>query len=797
MVLTLEKIPTGIKLPLYRGVEMINAAIEAADKAKTDSIQAKDSANQAVTTANEANQKSDYVQTQLDTVTGEGTIDPAVEQMKVGSDGTTVYASPDERVRKENQLLTTQMVDIDQQKAEKTDVNSLQSKIDSFQTSQDVSPNKDLEVVGLRTNKYGITFPASTNRIEEIEKSFNGSKNLYDETYKKLNKFCTGGTISAPTYIDNTSYNVTEVINVTAGKTVYFSNNGVAAVVRRVSLYNADGTYNTISEGLNSISSTTIPTGVTYMIVTYSNGYTKFQVEYDGVTTYGKFGLSLKEDKIDLTNTLNRITDTENKLEQAFTTSKNLYDASLVTSGKFMGTNGVPTVNASYKYSGKLPVIVGKTLHFSNDGVAVQARIVTAYNGDSVLSANSINYADTYLVPVNCTHVIVSYSSSYNKFQVEYDQVTVYAPYGIQIKDELLPDNPSVTSTIYADIPDHIYVASGRTIELYNNQVCINADKYRINWVCNVGKNLKRKFSVTGTDGNIGNYNLTLQVVDDDLNTVYSKAVTLHIVSNVMANSVNIAPIGDSLTNSKIWLKEMNDLSNGKILPVGTRNTGYTATDGVTMIKHEGRSGWAASTYLGNNSYTYDTNGAGSENPFWNPSTSKFDFAYYKTTYGVSPNAVMLFLGTNGITVNPDSNAGSIKGIVDAIRVSESTMPIFIVNIPYRSDQDGIGNTVSTDGYTQLNVGRYKYNEDMAVFNLASKLKELLSGDANVHFIPVGITHDSEYNYGTKTVAVNPRSTISEIIPADGVHPQDVNGVNAGYLQFADTMFSTIKGIVG
>src|SRR5690606_2175265 len=57
---------------------------------------------------------ANLVQTQLDQVTGASTIDPAVEQMKVGSDG-TIYNSPDERVRTEHQSVVSQLAQTGQE----------------------------------------------------------------------------------------------------------------------------------------------------------------------------------------------------------------------------------------------------------------------------------------------------------------------------------------------------------------------------------------------------------------------------------------------------------------------------------------------------------------------------------------------------------------------------------------------------------------------------------------------------------------------------------------------------------
>lgn len=182
-------------------------------------------------------------------------------------------------------------------------------------------------------------------------------------------------------------------------------------------------------------------------------------------------------------------------------------------------------------------------------------------------------------------------------------------------------------------------------------------------------------------------------------------------------------------------------------------------------------------------SYTYEDEGV---NPFWNPGTSEFDFAYYKTNSLVDPDVVQIFLGTNDMAIDPTVNAGNIKTIVDRIRVADATIPIYVVYTLYRGDQDGIGNQLSTDGYS-AGSGIWKLQEDRKVYNLMVKLNDLLKSYTKLYFIPISLTHDSEYNFGSVETPVNLRATNTELLETEATHPQ-----NQGYLQFADTQFSTI-----
>lgn len=69
-----------------------------------------------------------------------------------------------------------------------------------------------------------------------------------------------------------------------------------------------------------------------------------------------------------------------------------------------------------------------------------------------------------------------------------------------------------------------------------------------------------------------------------------------------------------------------------------------TLGDGSATNKNEGRAGWSAADYFTNRQYN------GVVNPFYNPSTDIFDFAYYMTNQGyVSVDFVVLQLGINDL----------------------------------------------------------------------------------------------------------------------------------------------------
>lgn len=339
---------------------------------------------------------------------------------------------------------------------------------------------------------------------------------------------------------------------------------------------------------------------------------------------------------------------------------------------------------------------------------------------------------------------------------------------------ELISTFPSVDEVL-AFLPSEICIAVGRTIELYNKQVvwCGNIENYHFKWECAVGKAFKRKWSFAATETNIGEYPLTLTIYNNNMLQVATASTIIKIVSNVIESPLNLLTIGDSLSNNKAWLGEVRTLSNNQITHVGTRGFG--------SVMHEGRSGFSVREYLLGTSYAFEGEGV---HPFWDGARSNWN--YYKTNTGINPNAVQIFLGTNEIELDPTSNAEKIKQIVDYIRQDDATIPIFLAFTLYRGNQDGIAQQISSDGYS-AGSGVWKLEEDRKVFNLMTNLAELLGGYTDLHFVPISLTHDSEYNFGAVSTTVNPRATQTELLPSEATHPQ-----TQGYMQFADCMFSVL-----
>ena len=83
-------------------------------------------------------------------------------------------------------------------------------------------------------------------------------------------------------------------------------------------------------------------------------------------------------------------------------------------------------------------------------------------------------------------------------------------------------------------LPETIYVVEGMTMEIYNSQVTSLGDeikRFNVRWVCDAGKNLERKFSVTGSGELEASYELSLEIYDNDLVLLKKDSCILKVVS--------------------------------------------------------------------------------------------------------------------------------------------------------------------------------------------------------------------------------------------------------------------------
>ena len=635
------------------------------------------------------------------------------------------------------------------------------------------------------------------------------SPNLLDESTITNGKY-----IDANGTINDGYYKVTDYIPVEAGEKYYFTwlyaGNRVNADMRFLACYDADKQIMP-SAGSNTMISNypiTIAQDVAFVRLSFSNlaNYTKYQFEKGETPTayypYGSLISAVVKDQylpaeIDLEKIpAFELVEGQNLLNQN--------DADFVAGG-FLNVNGSISENVNYSTSGYISVAEGDVLRGSSAQGPVTMRTVACYNANkSNLSTKGVYSVTEFVVPSGVAFVRVcyssaSYTSSVQICKTDSNRCKPYKPYEdphYELKDSYLAQG---VAPLHVFLPSEIYVAVGRTIEFYNEQIVVDHEKYHFRWICSKGQTTERKFSITGTT--TGNVTLSLYLYDDEMQVCWVGDCIIHVVA--ASNPVKkILPIGDSLTNWKAWLQETMLLSNDNITFIGTRYSGQSEDSEGNIypsgtIHSEGRSGFSAGDYLANTQYTFDDrydgvpSVPGSDNPFWDG--SKFSLQHFLTVQtGVStPDAVQIFLGTNDITNSVEDGIANITALVNSIRSEYPNLPIFVCNTIFRSNQNGYGSTGSDAYIGGAGASAWQYYEDVKVQDLMKGLYKSLKSVSKVYFIPLATCMDREYDFGAVPTRVNPRSDITIPMPAESVHPQA-----PGYYQMADLMYSFYCGLL-
>lgn len=187
--MSLPKIPIGVGFPLYKGVEYINEAIEAADKAQRDSVSAKTSSENAVNTANAAETKADSVQEQFNQVVIQGDSSVEAAQARVDAEG-NVFPTLKDRMDNGDALL-----------AERATSNDLLTSVSyprliSHRGFRDAVPENTIpafEMAG-QLGYWGIECDVQTTSDGKwvvihdltVDKMTNGTGNVSDLSYSQI-----------------------------------------------------------------------------------------------------------------------------------------------------------------------------------------------------------------------------------------------------------------------------------------------------------------------------------------------------------------------------------------------------------------------------------------------------------------------------------------------------------------------------------------------------------------------------------------------------------------------------------
>lgn len=219
--------------------------------------------------------------------------------------------------------------------------------------------------------------------------------------------------------------------------------------------------------------------------------------------------------------------------------------------------------------------------------------------------------------------------------------------------------------------------------------------------------------------------------------------------------------IGDSLTDAGHMQNYFKDENNGVVL-YGTRGSG--------AYLHEGRSGWTVGDY-----FAQSKNGL--VNPFYNPSTATFDFAYYMKNHAsfADVDIVNIFIGrNNGFNTSVISH---IDKMIESIKAYKTEIIVTLMGAyNVACDSSGTGKYMQSAG--EFNFVAHKYN------------KEFYS-----HFggavIPAHCNLDNKNDYTVEEKAISEFDERTEVVYTDNVHPDE-----RGYKKFAVAISAYFKHLL-
>lgn len=262
-------------------------------------------------------------------------------------------------------------------------------------------------------------------------------------------------------------------------------------------------------------------------------------------------------------------------------------------------------------------------------------------------------------------------------------------------------------------------------------------------------------------------FTLTIDIYSKNWNLLSSSKFNIEIKDTTSKNTARAIVIGDSTVAAGTETQKMVELSGTdeqfELSLLGTLGSGSNL--------HEGRGGWTAYNYVNSSESNEKTN------PFFNPSTQKFDFEYYMTSQGYDEegvDVVFLQLGINDIFSRNSSNlqAGidlfieNMQYIVDDILKYNADIKV-VINLIIPCDQDQ--NSFSETYHTSQTVWGYMRN----MYQANKQLLKSFADKQNVYLSWYNAALDAVNNQG------------------GNVHPAE-----AGYNQLGTQMYYFLKAIL-
>ena len=286
------------------------------------------------------------------------------------------------------------------------------------------------------------------------------------------------------------------------------------------------------------------------------------------------------------------------------------------------------------------------------------------------------------------------------------------------------------------------------------------------------GKLLNDKWFYTPAQDGI--FKMKFRIVDTYTDAVVDEKEVEFVVKGKATTGLNLVTIGDTFTDNYGITKRLAELMEAG----GATNNFIGLHDtGKAGVKDDAWSGWSWEHFSrGASGYKRvdrpDSSTNATVNQFYNPTSKKFDFAYYMSTYqsGKTVDTVIINLGLNDVQKKTITEVASklsqsrsdIEAILNSIRSYNSAIKIFVGLIPKQpTDNTFLGSYSTTYNSSE------RINHNIEVFN---ELLLEMGAMKNVYIVPTNVNFNREVSYLTSTL-VTDQITQEEVEKVSGLNP--------------------------
>lgn len=325
-------------------------------------------------------------------------------------------------------------------------------------------------------------------------------------------------------------------------------------------------------------------------------------------------------------------------------------------------------------------------------------------------------------------------------------------------------------------LPAYIPVVVNRELNIYSENIISNAYASQVTVIMEASGGIHGKDKFVFKPTAAGTTVLKATAKEKGIDTLIKRINLIAVDENAGSGlTKKVLVIGDSKTDNPTKLAELLNLfSNdgmqieliGTIVETGTDSIGNTRT-----VKGEGRSGWGIDDYYNKASYN------GFTNPFFNSSTSLFDFSYYMTSNGFTGvDYVIIDLGANDTGLIAKNIKTYYDHIINSIRAYNSNIKIILS---------------LQEGHSLLEPTTAPIQQQKIVLNKIVKgLLEWYSGkeSENIYLLPQYVNLDLYNDFPTTQVASSSRNPTLVTKCTDYTHPSAY-----GYYKIADMYYYMLK----